>query len=238
MRPGRVEQRMRLKRPFRFRARSSWQFSEADGRTRATWSVRGRVAFPMRAFAATVQGALALDLRYGLDRLAALVERADAPRYAIRFQGVREIAAIRYAYIEHSGPIAGLGRALRDAVAAMRRTLASQGVSAAAEPIALYVKTHLKLRTTVCRIAVPIGAADVDGLPVAVLPAHRGFVARLEGSPAQLEIAWYLAMRRVSDESLRPDLRIMPFERYLAGFEGASEADSAAELHIPVLIAM
>ncbi len=235
--PGRIEQRMRLKRPFRFRARGSWQFSEADGRTQATWSVRGRVAFPMRAFATTVQGALALDLRYGLDRLAALVEGADAPRYAISYPGVREIDAIRYAYILHSGPLAGLGEALRDAVAGLRPALASQGVAATAEPIAVYVKTHIKQRTTVCHLAIPIGAADVQGLSVAVLPAHRAFVARLEGSPAQLEVAWYLAMRRVSAESLQPDLRITPFERYLTAVDATREDDSVTELHIPVRIA-
>lgn len=235
--PGRIEQRMRLKRPFRFRARGSWQFSEADGGTRATWSVRGRVAFSMRAFAATVQGALALDLRYGLDRLAALVESADAPRYAISCPGVREIDSIRYAYILHSGPLGGLGKALHDAVAELRRTLASRDVAATAEPIAVYVRTNIKRRTTVCHLGIPIGAAAVDGVSVAVLPAHRAFVARLDGSPAQIEVAWYLAMRRVSAESLQPDLRITPFERYLTAFDGTREEGSVIELYIPVRIA-
>ena len=75
---GRIEQHLRLWRPFPLRARLSWHVAEADGKTRVTCALRGRVAFSMRAFAATVQGALALDVRYGLDRIARLVEPENA----------------------------------------------------------------------------------------------------------------------------------------------------------------
>ena len=235
--PGRIEQRMRLRRPFPFRGRGRWEFTESDGKTRATWSLRGRVAFPRRAFAETVQGAIALDFRYGLDRLAGLVEGAGAPRYSITYRGLREIAAIRYAYIAHSGALAGLGEAMRDAIVELRTRLASQGVAVAGEPIAVYVKTHIRQRTTVCRLGIPIGAAEVEGLAVASLPRHRAFVARLQGSHAHLEVAWYLAMQRIGTEGIQPDLRVTPFERYLNDPDPARGNDNVTELHIPVLAA-
>jgi len=231
---GRIEQRLRFRQPFPFRGRGSWQFTDHAGKTRVTWSMRGRVAFSMRAFAATVQGAIALDFRYGLDRLAGLVEGDDAPRYAITYRGLRDIAAIRYACIEHTGAIQDLGEAMRGAVVGLREKLAHQGVAAAGEPIAVYVKTHIKQRTTVCRLGIPVEVAEVEGLAVASLPAHRAFVARLTGSHSHLEVAWYLAMQRLRAEDLEPDLRITPFERYLNDPDLERGNDNVTELHIAV----
>ena len=231
---ARIEQRIRLRQPLPFRGRATWLLTEVEGGTRATWSLRGRVAFSMRAFAATVQGSIALDFRYGLDRLAALVEPVDAPRYAISFDGVREVAALRYAWIGHEGPIGELGAAIGRVVGDLRAALARQGVTPTGEPIGVYVKTDVKRRRTVCRFGLPVGAADVEGLTMGTLPSHRAFTARLQGSRTRLEVAWYLAMRRLSADDLQPDLRIAPFERYLGVAGARDDNDTVTELYIAV----
>jgi hypothetical protein len=231
---ARIEQRLRLRKPLPFSGRSSWQFREARGRTLATWSLHGRVGFSMRAFAPTVQGSIALDFRYGLDRLAARVEPEHAPRYAVSCGGVREVAALRYAWIAHEGPIAELGAAIDGAVAELREALALRGVEATGAPIGVYVRTDVRRRTTACRFGLPIGATEVEGLAVATLPAHRAFTARLQGSRSKLEIAWYLAMQRLSADGLQPDLRIAPFERYVGATEGDTGDAAVTELHLPL----
>jgi hypothetical protein len=232
--PGRIEQRLRLARPFPLRGISSWQVAECDGGTRVTWTLRGRVAFSMRAFAATVQGALALDFRYGLDRLAGLVEGENAARYAVRYEGIREFPAIRYAYIEHTGRIGDQARAMHSAAGDLRAALARQGVLAAGRPMALYLKTSIKQRRTTCRFCIPIGDADVDGVAVASLPQHRAFVTSLRGSREQLELAWYLAMQQLSVLALQPELRITPSERYLDDLDETPGIQERTELLIPV----
>src|SRR5664279_395325 len=231
--PGRIEQRLRLLQPFPLHGRPSWQVAESDGRTRVTWTVRGRVAFSMRAFAATVQGALALDARYALDRLASLLENEDAPRYDVRYDGLREIAAIRYAYVEHTGRI-GDQAALRSALRELDAALARQGVLATGRPMALYVRTNVKQRTTTCSFCIPIGDAAVDGVAVASLAPHRAFVTSLRGSREHLEIAWYLAMQRLSVLGLQPDLRITPSEQYVDDLDEATDIPTRTELLIPV----
>ncbi len=233
--PGRIEQRLQLWQPFPLRGIVTWQLAESDGKTRVTWSLRGRVGFSMRAFASTVQGALALDFRYGLDRLAGLVEGSAAPRYAVTYAGVYESPALRYAYVEHTGRIEGRGPALREALAALREALARQGVSATGGPMALYAKTRIRERTTTCRFAIPVGDAEIEGLAVATVPAHRAFVVSLLGDPAHLELAWYLAMQRIAALGIRPDLRLMPSEHYLAGSGRAPGDRDLTELRIPVL---
>ncbi|HEX7501234.1 MAG TPA: SRPBCC family protein [Polyangia bacterium] len=232
--PGRIEQRMRFRHPFAFRGRSSWQFADCQGKTKVTWSLRGRVAFPMRAFAQTVQGMIALDFRYGMDRLAGLVESADAARYSIAYLGVRDIVARSYACTTYSASLAGLAEAMRKGIVELRRQLASHGVQPSGEPIAIYVQTNIKLRTTVCHIGIPVDAAGFDRLPVRTLPAHRAYVVRLRGSRAGLEVAWYQAMQRMRIENIQPDLRIAPFERYLDDPGTGRENDHMTELHVPV----
>ena len=232
--PGRIEQRLRLARPFPLRGTSSWQVAGCDGGTRVTWSLRGRVAFSMRAFATTVQGALALDLRYGLDRLAGLVEGESAPRYAVRYEGLREQAAVRYAYIERTGRIGDQAAAMRGAASELGAALTRQNVPAAGGPMALYLKTNIKQRTTTCRFCIPIGDADVDGVAVASLPRHRAFVTSLLGSREHLEVAWYLAMQRLSVLALEPDLRVPPSERYLDDLDETPGTQGRTELLIPV----
>ena len=232
---GRIEQRLRLVRPFPLHGISSWQLAESEGRTRVTWTVRARVAFSMRAFAATVEGALALDVRYALDRLASLVESEDAPRYEVRYEGLRKLAAIRYAYVEQTGKIGEQAAAMRKAASELGATLEREGVLPAGPPVALYLRTNVKQRTTTCRFCIPNGDAAVDGIAVATLPPHRAFVTSLRGSRAQLEIAWYLAMQRLNVLALRPDLRITPSEHYLDEPDAAPGAGPRTELFIPVL---
>ena len=78
--PSAIEQRLSFEQPFRFRGRGYWQFTERGGKTEVNWRMKGRVGFSLRAFASTVQGMIALDFRYGLDRLAGLLEPATSPR--------------------------------------------------------------------------------------------------------------------------------------------------------------
>ncbi len=229
-----LEQRILLKRPFPFRGRASWRFAEVDGRTHVTWSLRGRVAFAMRAFAGTVQGSIALDFRHGLDRLASLVEPPAAPRYAVTYPGVREVAALRYAYVVHEGRIQDLGEAIDRCVSQVRAHLTALGVAAGEDAIGVYIKTDIKRRTTTCRFGVPVGVAEVDGLDVASQPARRAFTARLQGSRAQLEVAWYLVMQRLGAEGFQPDLRVAPFERYLDLANAPDDNATVTELHIAI----
>jgi hypothetical protein len=188
----------------------------------------------MRAFAATVQGALALDLRYGLDRLAGLVEGETAPRYAVRYEGLRELPAIRYAYVEQTGRIGDQAAAMRSAAGELGSALTRQNALAAGGPMALYLKTNIKRRTTTCRFCIPIGDAHVDGVAVASLPQHRAFVTSLLGSREHLEIAWYLAMQRLSARALEPDLRVPPSEHYLDDLDETPGTQGRTELLIPV----
>jgi hypothetical protein len=233
---ARLEERLRVLTPLPFRGRAVWELAAVQGKTQATWSLRGRVAFSMRAFAPTVQGSIALDVRHGLDRLAAQLEPDGAPRYAIDFDGVREIGELRYAWIAHEGPIGALGAAIEHGVGAVGTALARHGVAATGAPIGVYVKTDIKRRTTVCRFGLPVDglAVEVEGLSLATLPAHRAFTARLHGSRAKLEIAWYLAMQRLSAEGLKADLRIAPFERYPSGTDDGDANDAVTELHLPL----
>jgi len=230
----RIEQRMRFKQPFRIKGKGHWQFIERAGKTEVTWGMKGRVSFPLRAFAQTVQGMIALDFQYGLDRLAGVVEPADAPRYSLTYLGVRDIPASRYVYQTYSGTLKGRGDAMRLGFAELRRQLQSCGVPPSGEPIAVYVKTNIKLRTTVCHMGIPIGDVGFDRLPVRDLPAHSAYVVCLQGSHAALEVAWYQIMQRMRIDNVRPDQRIPPFERYLTDQGTVPENDYLTELHVPV----
>jgi len=230
----RIEQRMRFKNPFHFRGRGTWLFVDCAGKTEVTWRMNGRVGFSLRAFAQTVRGTIELDYRYGLDRLARMVEPADAPRYSLTYLGVRDIPASHYAYSTYKGALKELRVALREGFAELRHQLANQGVQPTGDPIAVYDTTNIKLRTTVCHMGIPIGDADVGQLPVRDLPSHRAYVVRLQGGYAALDVAWYQAMQRMRIENIQPDQRIQPFECYLNDPDSVVENEYATEIHIPV----
>lgn len=232
----RIDQRLRLCHPFAVSGKSQWTFKEVAGKTEVTWAVRGRVAFSMRAFSPTVQGALALECRYGLDRLAHMLELAATPRYTISHLGVRTVAATHYVYRDYQGAISGLPQARRAAIADLQQALSRCGVAAAGAPIVLFFKTNIKLRTTVCHIGIPVEHPEgVASLPVREMAAHSAYVVRLQGSDAALEIAWYLAMQRMAAEKMQPDQRLPPFESHLVNSEGTPENDRVIELHLPIL---
>lgn len=233
-----IEQKMRSLRPFRFQGKVVWQFAERDGQTEVIWSMRGRVGFSLRAFAQTVQGMIALDFRYGLDRLAALLESDDSPgaarHYSITYLGMRDIDPVRYVCRSYQGPLNGIGAAALDSFAEIRESLSAAGAQTCGLPIAVYVKTNIKLRTTVCYFGIPVGETASDELPEREMPAHRAYVVRLTGTRQALEIAWYQAMQRLRVENLQPDQRIPPFECYLTDAASLPEQEWLTELHIAV----
>lgn len=232
----RIEQRLRCQLPFALRAKIDWKFIERAGQTEVSWRLRGRVSFSLRFVAQTVKASLALDYRYALDRLARLLEPDHAPHYSIDHLGVREIEASRYVYRSYQGPIQGLGAARQKLLAELQQQLVDHGVQPAGAPLAVYMKTSTKLRTTHCYFGVPVGTDEVGALPLRELPAMRVYVVRLQGNYAALDIAWYLAMQRMLAENIAPDQRRPPFERYLVQADGLlAENDCAVELHIPVL---
>jgi hypothetical protein len=232
-----IEQRMRLKQPFLVRGRSLWTFAERDGKTEVNWQIKARVAFTMRAFSSTVKGALDLDCKYGLDRLASLVEPNEAPRYRITVLGVRHMAASRYVYQTYQGSIKGLPEAMRQCFADLRRQLRQLGITVTGSPLAFYTKTNIKLRTTVCHMGLPVGDADVGQLAVREMPALCTYGAQLQGGYGALEMAWYLAMQRMTIDGLKPDQRLPPFETYLVDGDATQSNDMVTEVNVPVLVA-
>ncbi len=237
----RIEQRIDVQQPFRFRGRSAWTFAAHGDGTEVGWAFSGRVGFTLRAFAPTVRSAIALDHRYALDRLARLVEPAAGAHarahYSLAYLGVRDVLPCHYVWRGYEGALAGLGPALRAGFAALRAELAASGLDAAGEPIAVYLKTNIKMRSTVCRIGIPVAEPLPGSLPTRALRARRAYVVRLAGSHAALEIAWYQAMQRVRIEGLQADQRLEPFERYLNDPDHVAENECLVDLHIPLLAA-
>ena len=193
------------------------------------------MSFGTRAFAPTVQGALALEMRYGLDRLARHLEGAREDSYDIDYVGQREVDPLRYAYVTHEGPIDGLPLAVQAQATALRERLANLGVTPTGAAIAVYLRTHTRLRTVQCRIGFPIGDIAVEGLPIAELPAHRASVVRLHGSRTGSEVAWYQALQRMRIDGIRPDPRVPPFERHAMKGDTAGTHCEMVELHMAAL---
>jgi hypothetical protein len=234
--PQRIEQQLNLRHPFTVASRCYWTFEKEGDKTLVNLSMRGRVPFSMRAFAVTVKSSLVLDCRYSLDRLASQLEPVSAPRYQIVHLGVRDIPARPYVYRNYQGPISGLPDALLRSTIEMREQLSDQGLKADCAPMAIYFKTNIKFRTTVCHIGIPVdGARGADSLPWRELTTHKAYVVQLQGGHAALEIAWYLAMQRMVAQKIQPDQRLPPFESYLVNDDSVTGNDCVTELHLPIL---
>lgn len=235
--PQALRQRIDFDLPFALRGRSDWRFEPAAGGTRVSWRFNGRVAFTLRAFSATVQGATALDLRFGLDRLAATLEPSP-PAYTLDYAGVHEQPTLAYASQAYRGPLDTLATALPPQIAEVRRQLTGAGLPAEGHAIAHYLKTQLKLRIVDCRVGIelPAGAAPPDTLPDTLTlheqAPHPAYVLRFDGPPEALELAWYQAMQRLRVEQRAPHPQLPPYARYLG--DPAPARRGAVELCLPL----
>ncbi len=214
--PQSLRQQLDFALPFAVRGRSDWRFEPVPGGTQVSWRFKGRVAFTLRAFAATVQGAMLLDLRFGLDSLAARLEDGP-PAYEIAYLGVQDQPVRLCAQVPYRGPLDGLAADLPPRVAEVRRQLADAGLPADGVAVVSYLKTRLKLRTVEGRVgvALPADAPVPAGLALHETPAQPACVLRFDGPPEALELAWYQAMQRLRVMQRRPDPRQPPQARYL-----------------------
>ena len=225
--------------PLQFQVKLRWTLVERDGQTEVTVAFSGRVPLAQRIYARTIQGMLGLDLRYGLNRLARLLEPANASHYAIEHLGIRNVAAQQYAYQTYSGAISGVASAVQKGLAEVRSQLAKLKLAPAGPALCVYARTSVKSRSTVCHmgypLALPEGAAAPSSLATRKFPAHQAYALRLTGPYSALEVAWYLAMQRMRTENLHMDQAIPPFERYLNEAGSVPEAEQVTELYIAVL---
>jgi hypothetical protein len=224
-----LRQRLEFDLPFACRGRSDWRFEPAPGGTQVTWRFKGRVAFSLRAFAATVQGATALDLRFGLDRLATALE-GRAPDYTLDYAGLQDRPAQLCAQAPYRGPLDTLAAELPPRIADVRAKLAAARLPSEGTAVVHYLKTQLKLRIVDCRVGIelPADAALPAELTLHEQPAHPASVLRFDGPPEALEMAWYQAMQRLRVEQRQPDPRLPPYARYLG--------PRRVELYLPVRI--
>lgn len=214
--PHALQQRLDFELPFALRGRSDWRFEPAPGGTQVTWRVKARVAFTLRAFAATVQGATALDLRFGLDALAAELE-GTPPAYRLDYLGIQPQAETRFAQALHRGPLDRLAEDLPPLIARTREALAQAGQPAAGPAVVHYLKTQLKLRTVDCRVGVELagGPPLPEDLTLHTQAAHQALVVHVDGPPEALELAWYQAMQRLRVLARQPHPQLPPHARYL-----------------------
>jgi hypothetical protein len=230
---GPQRQQLAFALPFKFQGRSDWRFEPAPGGTNVTWRFKGRVAFTLRAFAATVQGATLLDLRFGLDRLAATLQTGPAA-YVLDYTGTHDQPVRAVAQQLYRGPLDTLAAELPPRIAAVRAQLAGDGIGADGAAVVLYLKTQLKLRIVDCQIGVtlPGDAALPDGLALRELPAHCAYVLRFDGPPEALELAWYQAMQRLRVEQRQPHPQLPPSAVYHG--DTAPGQRGVVELHLPL----
>ncbi len=231
--PRLLRQQVRFALPFAVRGRSDWHFEPEAGGTRVTWRFKGRVAFTLRAFAATVQGATTLDLRFGLDHLAATLE-ASAPSYRLAYEGVQPQPVRRLAQLPHRGALDQLAADLPPRVQEVRSRLAAAGLANQGPAFVHYLKTQLKLRTVECRVGLelPPQAPAPEGLSLHEQPAHNAYVLRFDGPPEALELAWYQAMQRLRVEQHQPHPQLPPAAVYRGDAEAGQR--STVDLHLPL----
>lgn len=223
-----LAQRMEFALPFAFRGRLDWRFEPVAGGTLVRVAFNGRVAFTLRAFAATVQGALALDLRWGLDRLAASLE-SGAPAYRVEYLGEQAQPASRSVQQPHRGRLDALASELPALIASLRSALPAAGPARV-----FYLRTQLKRRIVDCKVSVE-WSEDLeapDDHAVQDLPAHAAYVLRLEGPPEALELAWYQGMQRLRVEQRQPHPQLPPYERYVP--DPVSGQVGVVELYLPL----
>jgi hypothetical protein len=229
----RIEQAIAFQWPFKVKGKLVWTFVPRDSAVEVSCQFRGRVGFSLRAFSKVVQGALGLDLRFGLDRMARIVEPASAPRYELHYDGVRDVPAMQYAHVAHRGAIGSPALVVSERAQALRNSLAQAGQVAGRPALVAYQQTNIKLRTVVCQIGVPIDVPELGGHQVQSRPAHRAYVLRLQGDAQALELAWYHAMQRLRAQGLKPNSRLAPLEVFFQD-DAAGYACDDIELQLPL----
>lgn len=236
-----IEQQLTGIEPFEYRVKVQWTFADRDGKTEVTVRFNGRVPLAKRVYARTVKGILALDFRYGLNKLACLLEPANASHYSVEHLGIRAVEGLRYAHATYSGAITGVASAVRKGLDEVKQKLTDLGIKPAGSALCVYARTNVKARATVCHMGYPVADVDLVGketlLSVRQLPRQEAYVVRLKGTHSALEVAWYEAMLRMRAESIQMNQSTPPFERYLNEAGSMEEQELLTELYIPVAAA-
>lgn len=216
---GRIMQKLAVKDPFSYRGAIEWCFTPEGANTLVRLRMRGRVSFTMRAFARTVQEMASFDARFALDRLSHSVSGTPMP-YRIEYLGSRRVDAIDFAACLHEGPIETLAHDLSERFKQFEGELAHLKLDLGT-PMATYLRTNVKRRTTRCAYGFPLTGEWPEGVERRHLPPHQAYVVRYVGPCERKEMAWYHAMQRLRVEGLHPHPRIPPYERFIG--DGAYE---------------
>ena len=235
-RPGSIDCQLTFLKPWKSVNRVGFRFSEKDGGTAVTWTMKGALPFFMFWMKPMMTAFIGSDYQRGLMMLKALVETGSVPS-KLSFQGRGSFPGCRFIGIRTTCGIAEIGPRMARDMEELGTWLGRTGSRPTGAPFSIYHKWNPA--RDVCRYTVgfPVdiaATATEAGFVSGEIPACETDRIVHTGPYSFLGNAWSAGFMRQRAKVTVPDRRIPPFEIYQNDTASVAANELVTELHFPV----
>ncbi len=213
-RPIYIEEELVFTRPFKSKAKVTFDFSQVEGGTLMRWTMYGGMPFLFRPMVRRVKEMLAQEYELGLALLGGLMApQNDHPR--IEFIGAQQREETTYISTPWEGPVEDLPAAMEAGYTELGQYVISNGIKVLGRPFAVYHKVQKRATYFVMDMAFPVadGTTD-DKYGVKTLEGGKFHQTQLKGSYQYLKATWHCAINDVKMHKIKMDWKRPCVELY------------------------
>ena len=231
--PGSIEQRLEFQKPFKSTCKVGWNFEEADGGTKVTWSMSGKMPFLFKLMKNMVKSSVSSDYKLGLKMLNSHLD-PKAEKFNIEFHGTTEYPATRCAFHNYSGSMEGLKKHLPEIFPKVMDAAKDKDGKTPGLPMGVCNKMDRKTGHIDYDAAVPTAKESCGDFAIKEYPAATCNKVVLTGSYELLPLVWNAAFANTYMNKLRPDKGKVPFEVYENDPNSVAPEELTTAVYIPV----
>ncbi len=233
--PGRlIDDEIRFQRPFKSISRVSFETEPANGGTRITWNMDGKLPWFLFWMKPMMQRFIGMDYERGLRMLKEWIETGQVLSQT-RVAGIESVGPLHVVGIRTQCSAADIGPSMEQTFKQLRAAIENGSLPQGGELMSVYHKVDMKRRifdyTGGC--VVPAGTTPPTSMTSCSLPAGRALKVEHTGSYHHLGNAWSAAYQHARYKKLRQS-RGSSFEIYRNSPQDAPEAELRTDVFLPL----
>ncbi|HHC80625.1 MAG TPA: transcription activator effector-binding protein [Flavobacteriia bacterium] len=218
-----------------------WNFKPIDGGTEVTWSMKGKMNFMFKAYAAFTGGMekqVGPNYERGLYKLDSVVQ-ATMKKYSISVNGITTHSGGYYLYNTTSCKIDEFDSKMQEMMHRVKQYVQKNNIQMAGKPFTLYHTYDEENNAVIFSSAVPVPERVIteagSGILTGMLKPFKALKTTLKGDYVNLKEAWETANGYLTENGLEQVLGSPAMEVYSTGPETTpNPAEWLTEIYIPI----
>ena len=209
----RIDQDIEFYRPFKSKAKVTWEFEQQEGSVRVSWVMDSSMPLFLRWMIPMLEHGISSDYRLGLVRLAHVLDDT-ATQMDLSWDGAHDQPSVTGVFEGFSGDLAGISQAFDASVPKLNTFIDDHKLPKTNKLFGVYHSVNVAKRTTDMKVLIQLDGDDNVDRPVYTIPSGKYYQVTYKGSMQNMDLAWYAAYQHLRMLKYKLNTKMPALEEY------------------------